>query len=532
MIDVKAWKAAQKAAAAGGGGGADAEEDAKKAERQKRFAGNSLAAACDESAKMALATVKKSDKKGEVVKGFVGELVGAAKGGGGGKDAGKGGVEAGKKKAAEEEAPLLAAVPKGQYFEKTPRHLLQEFCQKNKLSKPKLLALEEKGGSGFKGKVVIHASSDSDAQVRTTEQSYPSSEEAQQQAAVMGLFLVAGDRRMDRILPVAYRSAWKSVEDAESQRRVGAEQREKKRDEMKEREERREKIEKKQTKLFMSEEIANLIINAVRELESSKAPPPPPAGDVAGQIVSELVSMGFSRNRAQHAVDVTGSSDKSSALDWLCIHCSDQEMPSSFKSRSAMPFQIHAPVWGNGSSGGGHGSSGATGSAIKGDGKVGAGEQSLGSVPGAAGGTKGKNPIGEREVLIALGWDEREAEEAAGKGGEEVMRLFLSRMRIGGAEKEVGGGGGLSEQAAEEKEALEAIYGDEFKEEEMSGGGGYSWTVKSGDIELEVCVGPGYPNSVPLQVAVKGGSMSSHAALWMSNALHEACRYHMREAYS
>lgn len=188
MIDVKAWKAAQKAAAAGGDAAAGGGEDAKKAERQKRFAGESpLAAACDASAKQALAAVSKSDKKGAVVKGFVGDIVGGAKG-----VKGEAATAGGKSKDAET-APLLAAVPKGEYFEKTPRHLLQEFCQQNKLGKPKLLALEEKGGSGFRGKVVIHASSEGDAQVRTTEQTYPDSEEAQQQAAVMGLFLVSGD---------------------------------------------------------------------------------------------------------------------------------------------------------------------------------------------------------------------------------------------------------------------------------------------------------------------------------------------------
>jgi hypothetical protein len=104
VVDVKAWKAAQKAAAAGSSA---PDEDEKKAERQKRFATSDAAAACDASAKQALSAVAKSDKKNEVVKGFVNTIAAQAKD---------------KDKTAEEASGPLAAVPKGQYFEKTPRH--------------------------------------------------------------------------------------------------------------------------------------------------------------------------------------------------------------------------------------------------------------------------------------------------------------------------------------------------------------------------------------------------------------------------
>jgi hypothetical protein len=102
VVDVKAWKAAQKAAAAGAG---NPDEEESKAERQKRFATTGAAAACEASAKQALSAVTKSDKKNEVVKGFVNTIAAQAK-----------------DKTAEEASGPLAAVPKGQYFEKTPRH--------------------------------------------------------------------------------------------------------------------------------------------------------------------------------------------------------------------------------------------------------------------------------------------------------------------------------------------------------------------------------------------------------------------------
>jgi hypothetical protein len=102
VVDVKAWKAAQKAAAAGV---ANPEEEEKKVERQKRFAASGAAAACEASAKQALSAVTKSDKKNEVVKGFVNSIASQAK-----------------DKGTDEASGPPAAVPKGQYFEKTPRH--------------------------------------------------------------------------------------------------------------------------------------------------------------------------------------------------------------------------------------------------------------------------------------------------------------------------------------------------------------------------------------------------------------------------
>lgn len=140
--------------------GADQQaEDVKKAERQKRFNGGAAAAACDASAKMALETVKKSDKKGEVVKGFVSQLTGAA---GGGKDkqgGGKGGTTATPGVAGAAGSVPVAAVPQGVRRDgtKPPKVLLNEFCSKQKIPRPGLATMEEKGGSGFRGKFILHA---------------------------------------------------------------------------------------------------------------------------------------------------------------------------------------------------------------------------------------------------------------------------------------------------------------------------------------------------------------------------------------
>jgi hypothetical protein len=89
-------------------------------------------------------------------------------------------------------------------------------------------------------------------------------EEAQQRAAVMGLFLVAGDRRMDRILPVSYRSMWKTVEDSENARKSAEEERKKQQEERKQRDERKQKREEEKTQVFMSQELISLVEKAIK----------------------------------------------------------------------------------------------------------------------------------------------------------------------------------------------------------------------------------------------------------------------------
>ncbi|KAJ1487389.1 hypothetical protein T484DRAFT_1786757 [Baffinella frigidus] len=249
VVDVKAWKAAQKAAAAGASGG-NAAEDEKKADRQKRF-GAAAGAACDASAKQALDTVKKSDKKGQVVKGFVAQLAGAAgggkdkQGGGGGGAAAAAGGGGGGGGGGAAGTGLLAAAPVGIGFRgarrdgtKDPKVLLQEFCSKQTIARPLVLLSEfcskqkiarpgvvteaEKGG--FRGKFILHAKEGGSATVRTTKEVFATSDEAQQAAAVLGLFIVAGDRSKDmqnmhcRLMPPEYGSLWKGAEQDEAAR--------------------------------------------------------------------------------------------------------------------------------------------------------------------------------------------------------------------------------------------------------------------------------------------------------------------------
>lgn len=56
------------------------------------------------------------------------------------------------------------------------------------------------------------------ATVRTTKEVYKSASEAQDAAAVLGLFVVAGDRRMDRLMPSEFVPLWKEAAQDEASR--------------------------------------------------------------------------------------------------------------------------------------------------------------------------------------------------------------------------------------------------------------------------------------------------------------------------
>ena len=184
VVDVKAWKAAQQAAAAAAA--EDDKADSDKTPDQSRSVKNpELAKACEASAKEALKAAAKAAKKGEIVKGFVGQMAA-----GSGSDGAKSAVSAtqsGKAVAAADtgEPKLAAAAPKNVYAEKTPRMLLQEFCNKQKLNKPVLKSLDQDGG-GFKGKFILHSKEkNGETEVRITKDAFPTSDEAQEWAAMM-----------------------------------------------------------------------------------------------------------------------------------------------------------------------------------------------------------------------------------------------------------------------------------------------------------------------------------------------------------
>ena len=341
-IDIKAWKAAQKAAATGDTADAPAKGGDKGGGKGGgKVTGGEAADACAAAAKQALKAVDgHGGKKENVVKGFVSTLT---KGGSGAGAAGAGGAAPGDwycpnckivcfatktqcfvcrtpktdfsaaqlnaaaaaataaaagaggkdKKAVKEEPQLVAAVEKTRSTVKNPRTLLTEYCQKNKLPKVGITVREEKPkvaseaaakapappadapwweqqqdewaqeggeGSGFRGKVIQHAADkDGKATVRFTKGLYSTAEEAQQAAAVLGLFLVAGDRRMDRVLAAEYVSLWKEAEDDERQRKEKEAEREKWRKEQEARDEKARKRQEAMTQLYLSDSLFSLL---------------------------------------------------------------------------------------------------------------------------------------------------------------------------------------------------------------------------------------------------------------------------------
>ena len=510
VVDVKAWKAAQKAAASGKGD----EEKSSDRDRDPRATskGTELAAACDASAKEALAAVNKSDKKGEVVKGFVNHIVAS--------DASKSGTKmkesSGSSSSLSEagEAKLAAAAPKNFYAEKTPRMLLQEFCSKQKLNRPNLCSMEEKGGGGFKGKFILHSKEKSgEKEIRITKESYATPEEALEWASVMGLFVVAGDRRMDLLLPTAYRGFWKVLEEEDVIRKKELEAAAA-RSEARQRREAREKREEDDIqKLYMSEDLRRCVEDAIKLLGDIELPPPKCVNQEEASAVSDqLTSMGFSSAYVRRAVSAVGG-DLDRALDWLCIHVPENELPRSFAPKEDMPFQVvnfqkppEPPVQ-----------------------DLASGQKMQQSAVVSASASSDRLEVGAARVLAAMGFPESDAAAAlAVADGDGQAALWRLLAGAGGCNEAV-----LTDAAVEEEEALQAIYADDFSAHDPApspvGGCGREWRVRlpAGGWVLHVWPGPTYPLGLPARVAVSrqdaaAAAVSVAVGMWVVRRLHAA----------
>ena len=404
--------------------------------------------------------------------------------------------QSGKDKKAPEAGPL-AAVTTTRSTTKNPRTLLNEFCQKNKLPKVGINARPEKAKpppvaaaaadteefaddtpwwerykeepveegevAGFRGKAIQHsADKDGKATVRFTKNLYATAEEAQQAAAVLGLFLVAGDRRMDRVLTSEFVPLWKEAEEDEAQRKKKEAEREKWRQEREAREAKMKKRDEALTQLYLSDALFRMLAQALRTYHA------PPAAEYLGDatpVLDELQKLGWNSEQARTGVRFGGGS-VDAAVDHLCLCEPEERLPEKFRAHGgAMPFQVvrstaadaKADADGNEAAAGG-----GVGAAGKGRQRAGDKAGSIGSEskagPGQAG---GQVSAAGPEVLVAMGYEWPEVLEAVKASGGRLQEAACALAWRAGAWEEGGGaGGGFSEDALEEKEALEAIYGD------------------------------------------------------------------------
>ena len=419
---------------------------------------------------MALDTVKKSDKKGEVVKGFVSQLTAGGKekqGGGGGGGAPAGGGKEG--------VSPVAAVPQGMRRDgtKPPKVLLNEFCSKQKIPRPGLATIEEKGGGGFRGKFILHAKDGGSATVRTTKEVYRTAQEAQDAAAVLGLFVVAGDRRMDRLMPAEFVPLWKEAAEDEAARGRKEAEVAQRRAEQGAREARKAKREAL-LPLFLSDNLRQMVEAALRqvrgELTSARAAAARSTGD--GEVSSALRRLGWPARLAEQAAQRAGG-DIGLAQDWLLLNAPAGEVPPGYEASPAlaMPFEV---IRAN------KGSAAPPPPAEHSGQGVGQGAVAVTLSAAGAGRAAGAD-AGAAAVLVALGLGWAEARVALARAGGDVFKAV--RATEARESDEAGGAEGLEgAEVAEEEEVLAAIYGAQADGGAFEGapgpeGRGRRWTL-------------------------------------------------------
>ena len=161
-----------------------------------------------------------------------------------------------------------------------------------------------------------------------------SENEAQQRAAVLALHEIAGNRALERTLPPPYVGLWKCLEE----RRAKKEERRQKDDERRRKErERKARALKKQgpATVIMTQGHRDMVEEVLRDVRASTGGGFRRENDSErmDDLISELGSLGFAEEDAQQAAWCCES--LSSALDWLCLHITEDRLPSEFASGAA-----------------------------------------------------------------------------------------------------------------------------------------------------------------------------------------------------
>ncbi|GJP32741.1 hypothetical protein CLOM_g17337 [Closterium sp. NIES-68] len=268
----------------------------------------------------------------------------------------------------------------GVYYVKTPKVLLNEWCQKNKRPTPKYKHVEAPGG-GFHARVIMpdarDPAQDSILWWRGTPAA-PSSLDAHNRAATMALHHVMGSTRLDRVLGEAFRQQWKELDREADDRRERDRRHAEDRQRREERERAQQQRQPQRANVFLSDDKRHL----VHALLSTTPPPPPlsalpapfaptaattpqgglphgtahaadasappqaaPQGAAAAgssgsgsasshqAVAHQLLAAGFPLDWTQQAT--AHCSDYVAARDWLILHMPEHLLPAQFAASSS-----------------------------------------------------------------------------------------------------------------------------------------------------------------------------------------------------
>ncbi len=185
---------------------------------------------------------------------------------------------------------------------------------------------------------------------------------ARQAAAVHGLAHQFGTLALDRVLPPGYRGMWEEL----GERRRRREEREAKVEEIKERTAERAERDRKRyeglTEVHMAEEIRRAIVEALKTVGTGAAAAEDPQAQLQEASSSttgssatgmsaralqrrRLVAVGFLESDVDAALAATdpGPEDMSAAVDWLCLHVDEEELPKGLEARKDVNIVTSVP---------------------------------------------------------------------------------------------------------------------------------------------------------------------------------------------
>lgn len=225
----------------------------------------------------------------------------------------------------------------GAYDFKSPKLILHEMLLKEKSPKARYKGIFDNDSSLWRCKVVLPHPKRSDNDVvlfLDSKYACESEQEAQQRAAVTALNKIAGNRSLERTLPPSYVDLWKELGEKEKRKQQRAHREEEHR-------KRESQIKanalKRQgpSQVIMTEGhrsmIEKLLQDARRPDADLKNGVDKETGDVDEfELISELQTLGFAYEDSKEASKY--SSSLSSALDWLCLNVSEENLPTDFAS--------------------------------------------------------------------------------------------------------------------------------------------------------------------------------------------------------
>ncbi|CAG9465122.1 unnamed protein product [Pedinophyceae sp. YPF-701] len=242
----------------------------------------------------------------------------------------------------------------GYYDGKTPRMILHEWCLQQKRPTPRFTARKTDDG-GVTCKAVLKDLKDTNKDIvcfAPKDKTYASDQEAIQDAALVALHAVQGDRNLDRVLPPDFLPLWQRLSADKAQRAQRDEQRRQREEARAARSARDARIKAEQARNTQSVQLSSKQLRAVESLVREDAGGAGPSGLEEGavaapEVVAKLQAMGFTWTDARAAAEGVGATQEEDvaaavgrAADWACLHVPEARLPKELRPEAGAQITV------------------------------------------------------------------------------------------------------------------------------------------------------------------------------------------------